>query len=205
MMLELDHVAVLGETLAEAVTHAESALGQPLSPGGAHPDFGTHNFLIGLEDEIYLEAIAVDPSAPAPGRARWFGLDGFSGPARLDKWICRVPDIDAALRQFPMAGEAVPVTRGSLSWKISVPRDGLLPFDGMFPALIEWISPVPPGVSLAGAGTRLERLTVAHPQADELRALIGPSLATPLVEFAVEPKPALRATFATPSGQRILQ
>ncbi|WP_226626934.1 VOC family protein [Alloyangia pacifica] len=204
-MLELDHVAVLGETLAEAVSHAESALGQPLSPGGVHPDFGTHNFLIGLEDELYLEAIAVDFSAPAPGRARWFGLDTFSGPPRLDKWICRVSDIDAALARFPMAGEAVAVTRGSLSWKISVPRDGMLPFDGLFPALIEWQSPVPPGVSLAGAGTRLEQLTVAHPRADELQALIGPALTSPQIDFAVEAKPALRATFATQSGRRVLQ
>ncbi|WP_370457177.1 VOC family protein [Salipiger sp. PrR003] len=205
MMLELDHLAVLGETLAEAVSHAESGLGQPLSPGGAHPDFGTHNFLIGLEDELYLEAIAVDPSAPAPGRARWFGLDHFSGPARLDKWICRVPDIDAALARFPMAGEAVAVTRGSLSWKISVPRDGMLPYDGLFPALIEWESPVPPGVSLDGAGVRLEQLTVAHPQADEMQALIGSVLMSPQVGFAVEAKPALRAAFATPSGRRVLQ
>ncbi|ANT62080.1 polyphosphate kinase [Salipiger sp. CCB-MM3] len=204
-MLELDHVAVLGETLAEAVSHAESALGLPLSPGGAHPDFGTHNFLLGLENDLYLEAIAVDPSAPDPGRPRWFGLDGFTGPARLDKWVCRVPDLDAALKVLPMAGEAVAVTRGALSWKISVPRDGLLPFDGMFPALIEWVSPVPPGVSLAGAGIRLDRLTVAHPQADALQALLAPHLNVPLAEFEVEAKPALRGSFVTVSGSRVLQ
>lgn len=40
-----------------------------------HPQFGTHNRCLGMEDGIYLEVIAVDPEAPPPSRPRWFGLD----------------------------------------------------------------------------------------------------------------------------------
>ena len=50
----LDHLAVAGETLAEAVAHAEEALGIALGSGGQHPRYGTHNRLIGLEGGLYL-------------------------------------------------------------------------------------------------------------------------------------------------------
>lgn len=203
-MLELDHIAVLGETLAEASLHAELALGQPLSPGGVHPRYGTHNQVIGLAPQLYVEAIAIDPSAEAPGEARWFGLDCFSGPARLDKWICRVPDLDAALDLFPMAGRPVELKRGPLRWRMAVPEDGLLPYDGVFPALIEWMSAVPPGKSLPSSGLQLDRVTVSHPEANRLRAQLAPHLHAPLVRFTVSETPGLSATVRRPDGTALL-
>ena len=145
-MLVLDHIAVLAETLEEAAGHVESALGLPLVPGGKHEHFGTHNRLLGLGGGLYIEAIAIDPASPPPPFPRWFGLDAFYGGARLDKWICRVDDLQAALEKLPVAGRPVRLARGALEWSMAVPEDGMLPFDGLFPALIEWHSPVPPGV-----------------------------------------------------------
>ena len=77
-MLELDHLAVSGETLEAGRAHVEDALGVTLQPGGQHRHFGTHNLLLGLEDGLYLEVITVDPSAPDPDYPRWFDLDRFA-------------------------------------------------------------------------------------------------------------------------------
>ncbi|EBA09904.1 VOC family protein [Sagittula stellata] len=181
--LTLDHIAVLGETLAEAIAHVEGALGLPMSSGGVHPRFGTHNQLVGLDPELYIEAIAIDPSASAPPDARWFGLDEFAGEARLDKWICAVSDIHAAIAALPMAGRAVELSRGKLSWTMAVPEDGRLPFDGLFPALIQWHSAVPPGRSLPASGAALTELTVTHPDAAALSDLLAPYLDAPQVRF----------------------
>ncbi len=182
-MLVLDHIAVLGETLAEAAAHVEDVLGQPMNPGGAHGRFGTHNQLLGMDPDLYIEAISIDPSAPPPPDARWFGLDAFKGPARLDKWICRVDDLDAALTALPMAGRRLELERGDLRWSMAVPEDGQLPFDGMFPALIQWHSAVPPGKALPAADMRLVQLTVSHPRAMDMAALLAPHLDAPLVSF----------------------
>lgn len=198
--LVLDHLAVLGESLAEATSHAERTLGQPLSPGGVHARYGTHNQLIALAPDLYLEAIAVDPSAPDPAEPRWFGLDGFTGPARLDKWICRVADLDEALTVFPMAGRPVSLERGALRWRMAVPADGMLPFDGVFPALIEWQSPVPPGKALTASGLTLEHLTVTHPEIEALQGLLLPHLDAPLVRFAKGPRAGLVAQIVRPDG-----
>ncbi|WP_425073097.1 VOC family protein [Sagittula sp. S175] len=202
--MTLDHIAVLGETLAEAVRHVEKALGQPMEPGGVHPRFGTHNQLIGLNPELYIEAIAIDPSAPDLPDARWFGLDTFQGPPRLDKWICAVDDMAAALEALPMAGRPVELSRGTLSWTMAVPEDGLLPYDGLFPALIQWHTPVPPGKSLAADDNTLTGLVVSHPLADALQALLAPHLDAPLVRFQAG-APGLTATIHQCHTEKTLQ
>lgn len=203
-MLELDHIAVLGETLDEAAAHVERALGVPMVPGGQHERFGTHNRLLGLSPELYIEAIACDPTLAPPADARWFGLDHFSGPPRLDKWVLRCDDIDAALRVLPMAGRPVRLQRGDLAWTMAVPEDGLLPFDGLFPALLQWRSPVPPGKTLAASGLALEGLTVSHPEADALRDLLAPHLDAARIAFQ-SGAPGLRADIRTPQGSVTLQ
>lgn len=203
-MLVLDHVAVLAETLEAGVHHVEAALGVEMGPGGRHAHFGTHNRLIGLDPDLYLEAIAVDPAAPPPGHPRWFGLDTFAGPPRLDKWILRCDDMDAVLAQLPMAGVPVRLERGALSWTMAVPEDGQLPFDGLFPAIIEWHVDTPPGLSLPRCGLRLEALRIAHPAARALQALLEPLMDAPLVSFEQADEPALSAGFAGPDGVRWL-
>lgn len=202
--MELDHLAVGGATLEAAAASIEAALGVTMQPGGRHARFGTHNRLLGLGDGLYLEAIAVDPQAPAPGRPRWFDLDRFAGPARPVNWVCRVADLDAALAVAPAgAGAPVEVTRGELRWTMAVPADGVLPFDNLFPALIRWHGDRHPAALLAPSGCALRRLVLSHPRAAALRAALA-GLSDPRV--AVEPgAPGLLAEFATPHGPRVLR
>jgi hypothetical protein len=200
-MLLLDHIAVAASTLEAGVAHVEQVLGTRMGPGGRHARFGTHNRLMGLEPGLYLEAIAVDPDAPQPADARWFGLDAFAGPPRLDKWILRCDDLAAALSALPMAGRPVALSRGDLAWTMAVPEDGMLPFDGLFPALLEWHVDRPPGAALPASGCRLERLVVRHPEAGALEALLAPMLDAPLVRFESAEAPGLAAELITPEGR----
>ena len=113
--MQLDHIAISGDTLEEATAYCEDALGVALLPGGKHDIFATHNRLLGLADGLYLEAIAIDPGAATPHRTRWFDLDRFEGSPRLTNWICASDDLDALLSNLPDgAGEAIALTRGDL-------------------------------------------------------------------------------------------
>ena len=201
--LELDHLAVSANTLEEAAQAVESALGVAMRPGGRHDVFATHNRLLGLADGLYLEAIAIDPDAPAPKRPRWFDLDRFSGPARLTNWICRVDDLSAALSGLEEgAGAPVALRRGDLRWSMAVPKDGRLPFDNLFTALIQWQGTLHPAAMLPPSGCALRRLVVAHPRAGALRkALAGLADARVVFETGA---PALMAEFDTPHGARVL-
>ena len=178
-------------SLPEGAAATEAALGTQLQSGGQHPDFGTYNRLLGLGPE-YLEVIAIDPSAPPIGRARWFHLDAFAGPPRLTNWIVRVPSMEAALEALgPEYGEPVSLRRGDLRWRMAVPATGLLPFDNCAPAMIEWETE-PPLAALTDRGYRLEALTVSHPRADVLAEKLSPHIDDPRLSF-VRGLPGLRA------------
>lgn len=203
-MLELDHLAVAARDLEEGRAAVEDALGVRLQSGGQHARFATHNLLLGLEDGIYLEVIAIDPEAPAPEGARWFDLDRFDGPPALQCWICRCDDLGAALTRYPSAGDPVALERGDLSWRMAVPRDGVLAFDNRFPALIEWAGDAHPATRLAASGCALARLVVSHPEAGRLADLLGPELSDARVVFE-RGAPGLRAEISTPGGLRVLE
>lgn len=187
-VMEFDHIAVAGEALAAATQHVEQALGLTLQQGGEHAVFHTHNTLLGLEDRLYLEAIAINPEAPVPDRPRWFDLDNFIGGPRLTNWICRCDDLDATLASLPAGfGEPVSLQRGDLRWRMAVPADGVLPFDNCAPALIEWEGDAHPAARLTPSGARMTSLTVCHPEADALAALLAPHLKDQRVRFDTGP------------------
>ncbi|MBN2631897.1 MAG: VOC family protein [Rhodobacteraceae bacterium] len=198
-MLRLDHLAVSCTTVAEGADWVQAVLGLPLVAGGKHPHMGTHNRLLRLGD-LYLEVIAIDPGAPAPAGPRWFDLDHFDGPPRLTNWVAACDDLDAVLAMAPAgAGRAVDLARGDLRWRMAVPEDGRLPFDGAFPGLIQWQG-IHPAQRLPDSGARLLRLDLAHPDADALRAALT-GLDDARVVVTAGPV-GLRAQIDTPAGAR---
>ncbi|WP_159591548.1 VOC family protein [Chelativorans xinjiangense] len=208
--LELDHLTVAALTLEEGVAYIQSTLGVEVPPGGAHPLMGTHNHLMRLGDKEFLEVIAPDPKA-VPRRARWFALDDLRMRTRLRSspqlisWVARVPDLARALRQVEgVAGEAVGVTRGALSWLISVPDDGSMPFGGAFPTLLEWPRGPHPSLRMVDRGCRLERLDITHPEGVRLAEVLAPVFTDDRVTISTGPTAQIRATITTPRGQREL-
>ena len=102
---------------------------------------GTHNALLRLGGDAYLEVIAIDPGAPAPDRPRWFGLDELARDdlPRLTTWVVRVDDLDATVAACSEAlGIVLTMSRGPYTWRITVPPDGRPPLDGLLPAVISW-------------------------------------------------------------------
>jgi len=203
-MLELDHLAIASETLEAGQDAVEQALGVALEPGGRHAHFATHNMLLGLENGLYLEVIAIDPASTKPDYPRWFDLDRFTGRPRPHAWVCRTDDLGQFTGAFPEAGAPVALTRGDLRWRMMVPSDGILPYDNCFPALMQWDCSDHPANRLTASGCRLRRLVVSHPEA----AALGRQLESHLPDAPVVFEPGqtgLKAEFDTPSGPRVLE
>lgn len=204
-MLTFDHIAVSAETLARGVDDVENALGQPLLPGGEHPDMGTHNRLLSFGPEAYFEVIAVNPAAAGPDQPRWFNLDNFTGETRVTNWICRCPDLEDAIAAAP-EGVGVPwkLQRGDLRWSMAIPEDGKLPFDGLFPALIQWHGAAHPAPRLRDTGVRLKELRLHSPEATALTAALAPLISDPRVSVTAAETARIEAVLSTPKGDVIL-
>lgn len=63
-MHTLDHLIWEESTLEAGETRFAEATGVKPAFGGKHPHSGTHNSLLSLGDEVYLEVIALDPDHP---------------------------------------------------------------------------------------------------------------------------------------------
>lgn len=205
-MLQFDHLAITAETLDAGVAAVEDALGVELAPGGQHPHMATHNRLLGLGD-LYLEVISADPGANRPAWPRWFDMDNFSGRPRITNWICRSDDLDAdvAASGPDFTGIPTPLSRGDLRWRFAIPPSGKLPFDDAFPALMQWDGTLHPATMLADRGVRLVRLEIAHPRADALRAALAGRIDDPRVVILPGTAKAMRGTFSTPHGERVIE
>ncbi|VVD89066.1 glyoxalase [Pandoraea pneumonica] len=222
--LKLDHLVVAADTLDAGEAHVIEQLGlTDVLPqrGGKHARMGTHNSLLGLWGGAYLEIIAIDPDAPAPGRARWFGLDDEAVRTRVARgpylahWVARVERPRSLPRwqsQYPQRlAPVIAMQRGALTWQIGVPDDGSLPSwqgagQGLVPTLIQWDTPQHPADALPETGCAVTSLRGFHPQAaaiaDQLQWL-GASALVNVEATLVEP--TLVAEFETPNGPRTLR
>lgn len=216
----LDHLVVAAASLSQGVAWCEATLGITPGPGGRHALMGTHNRLCRIDGpvhgptfaNVYLEIIAIDPEAPAPGRPRWFGLDEPALQAR----IARTPELVHLVARSAMldmhrwglitvgqqpgnpvkAGRDTP--QGRLEWQILLRDDGTLLCGGALPTLIQWAGPHPTQ-AMPPSGVTLQSLQLSGvpPRAREVLRLRG-------VQHA-DTGPALRAALHTPKGEVALE
>jgi len=216
----VDHLVYGALELASAVTRLEALLGVAAAAGGRHEGRGTHNALLALGDDVYLEVIAPDPAQPAPAGPRPFGLDDLTQPRlvtfavhpasgspdpqresavqRLERWRRRAQERGYDPGPVLTGGRRRP-DGTELSWHLCQHRR--LPFGGAVPFLIDWGRTQSPART-APAGCRLLELEVGHPQPAAARAALR------ALEVAVpvrsSPAPLLQATLATPRGRVLL-
>jgi hypothetical protein len=203
-----DHLVVTAPTLAEGIAYIEQTLGVSPQAGGEHVRLGTHNALLKLGRGFYLEVIAVNPAAPAPApqRARWFGLDyvAAGNKPRLATWVVRTDDIEAATAASAISpGVVEEMSRGALQWRITIPADGKLVLDGVMPSLIQWNSSSHPTDNMADLGCSLVKLEGCHPQAEAIAACLAQMGLQSHVDMhlpAPGQKPHMLALIQTPTG-----
>ena len=212
---EVDHLVIAADSLAQGAAWCEATLGVASLPGGVHALMGTHNRLLNLSSagapQCYLEIIAIDPDAPAPARARWFGLDQPALQARLREqgpelvaYVARSAMVDmhrwglinGRFQPGPTLRASRQTAQGVLEWQIVVPDDGLPLAGGAVPTLIQWSGPHPTA-AMPDSGVSLKQLTVRGlpDQAAQVLRL------RPAVRREALPGAALSVTLNTPRGE----
>ena len=202
----IDHLVYAAPDLSAAVADIEERFGVRAQAGGKHIGLGTHNALLALGAQTYLEIIAPDPGQPEPPVPRPFGA-GSVRRAGLVSWALACDDIDAAAAGArghgydpgPVAdGQRTGPTGTVLRWRLTL---NAMP-GGLIPFLISWGDTEHPARS-APHGLTLEAFHVEHPD--------PASLAPPLTALGadVEIRPAaaaaLVARLSGPNGSKVLR
>ena len=206
----IDHLVYAVPNLAAAMDEIELTWGVRPAFGGQHAT-GTHNALLALGADVYLEIIALDPAQDDYGSA-YFGLNVPPDKPVLRTWAARTTDVQATVDRAVAAGFAPGTIRDGgrsrpdgvqLSWRNTLWAGPWPPAgDGLVPFLIEWGAATPHPAGDAPGGCRLVRLGAEHPQPDTVRAI----LSAVDVELAVDagPIPRLYAEIETPNGVIVL-
>ena len=209
MRCVIDHLVVAATTLHQGVEYIEERLGVTVPEGGAHPLMGTHNRLMQLGGDAFLEIIAIDPDAAPPGRPRWYALDDPAMQARIARrpalitWVARTDDIASTAAAAEISpGPVIEGRRGDLVWQITVSDDGSMPEGGLFPTLIQWpdaLNKHGPAPNMGDMGCTLNKLTVRLPEPARMHAALESICAAGLAEIS-EGAPHLEAAIDCPKG-----
>jgi hypothetical protein len=206
-MAEIDHIVIGARTLDEGAAYVEAHLGVKPGKGGVHEGVGTHNLLLGLGRDCYLEVIAPDPAQAEPAHPRPFDLDDpavrtmLEAEPRLIAWVARTPVLDAVVTRLGThhAGEIRAMKRGRLSWRMAMPPQNQ-DMSNLIPSLIQWDDGKGAAPKLADSGLRLKALEAEHPEVDALRkALAGRGL-DEAVKLRRSPHARLLARFQRADG-----
>ena len=214
MQTRIDHLVIGAGTLAQGVAYLRKWLGVDMPFGGVHAKMGTHNHLMQLGNDVFLEIIAIDPDSEPPARPRWFSLDDafirqqIEAQPTLLTWVVNTPDIDKLMQQAAFSlGTAELVSRGNLRWYFGLPGDGRLLAGGMLPYAIEWQTDTHPSAGMADLGCRFHRLEIYHPYPRWLEAMltsIGASDLVTIKTLAKNSAPYMIAHINTPDGGKKL-
>jgi hypothetical protein len=214
MQPQIDHLVIAARNLEEGSEYLFGTLGIRPQEGGEHAGQGTHNRVLRLGEDCYLEVIAINPRAPKPSHLRWFELDSEAMQERLRRkpllltWAVRTDRIEElADRSIVPLGSVTPMSRDNLRWRLTLTEDGRLPSGGILPFLIQWDETVHPASRMMDAGCSLVSLRGFHPQTDEILAALRSLGVDQLISLEPIPSheaPRLVAIIKTPSGVKTL-
>ena len=211
-MTELDHITIVAPELATGVAWVREVLGVEPLTGGKHPLMGTHNCLLRIGEDVFMEVIAVDPDAPKPPIKRWFGLDdqvalrrNWQSGRRLGAYVARCHDVAATIgSQGDTFGQSAQLTRGDLVWTFAVRPDGALPLGGALPHVMDWGPRGALAYVLKDFGLRLRELVVETRDPDAVHARLDAIGMTRKPQIRRADAVRLSAAIETPQGVRML-
>ena len=210
----IDHIVIGAANLEKATKKVEGLLKTTFSTSGNHASMATHNRLLKLQNSIYMEVIAIDPSASflksCTREKRWFSLDSSKTKRRLSLapqplcWVVAVNNIEKTASNCGYEpGRITEMSRGDFRWKLTVPDSGELSEGGVLPVLIEWPKGKNPADVMPESNLALKQITLFHPSPAFIKHILSAmDIAGPItIKFG---EPAIQFTLKTPNGNNVV-
>ena len=210
MKSRIDHIVIGAANLISGTNILEAKLNTKFSPGGEHKIMGTHNKLLKLQSDIYLEVIANNPIVDKPSRQRWFSLDEARTKEKIKFsprplcWVLAVDNIENTIKKCGYnPGEILQISRGELTWKITVPSNGRLVDNGVLPTLIEWSNGQHPSKKLTDSIVSINKLSLFHPDPYKIKKIISNLIESDLIRI-LKGLPKIELILTTQNGKVVI-
>ncbi|MGE0633662.1 MAG: VOC family protein, partial [Pseudobdellovibrionaceae bacterium] len=150
------------------------------TPGGQHLELGTHNSLVSLGDDSYLELIAADPKNTKIKKEEIMLGIGTIREGKTLSWAVKVSNLEKLHETLAQAKYSVsPIRNGSringdkeLKWRYFFLTDPAFTVSPMIaPFFIEWNSTSEHPSKSAVSGCRLLSLKAKHPNPDQFEPI----------------------------------
>jgi len=214
MKTKIDHIVIGAANLEQGAEYVKDLFGVEMPKGGEHPLMATHNLLMRLGGDVFIEVISMNPDAPVPARPRWYGLDDpqiFQSLKRSPKlltWVVNSNNISALLHHSKFEfGTATPVTRGNLNWNFAIPDDGRLLAGGVLPYVMQWHVSPHPAAQMPDCQCRLKSIEITHPYSEWVSDILDAiSIGDQVKIFPADKDqgPELKVEIATPDSTIVL-
>ena len=210
MNSRIDHIVIAATNLISGTKNLETKLSTKFSPGGEHKTMGTHNKLLKLQSNIYLEIISNNPNVSKPSRQRWFSLDESSIKEKIKKsprllcWVLEVDNIEDTVKKCGYnPGKILQLSRDELTWKVTVPSNGKLVEHGVLPVLIEWPSNQHPSKKLNNSKVSINNISLFHPEPYKIKSIISNLIESDLI-YVSEGLPKMKLIFTTQNEKVVI-
>ena len=206
-MNKIDHLVYAVPDLEKAVNQFERISGVRPVYGGKHQHQGTHNALINLGNNSYLEFLAIDPENKNIPPPRWMGIDLIREP-KITRWAVKSKAINEELNILKKIKPSLAITKTGkrqrqdgaiLQWELSIPQ--ATPEVEIYPFFIDWKSSEHPTVALP-QHCELISFHATHPAPAEIITFLKNINAEITIEKGNEI--TLIAKINTPNGQIVL-
>jgi hypothetical protein len=173
--VRIDHLVLGISDLDRGAAEIASLCGVRAAYGGEHPSMGTHNALMTIGPQTYLEVLAPQPGATQLPELRVLNMLDALTPLT---WAVATSDAEATRQRLRKAGfESSPPNPGSrttpdgktLSWHAFIAN---LPEKTMAPFFIQWDAATPHPATTSPAGCSLASIEVRTPDAENLQRIV---------------------------------
>lgn len=203
----IDHLVYVVPDLQKGMTELEHRLGCPVIYGGQHLNQGTHNALVNLGNNCYLELLAIDQTNSKISAPRWMGVDIVQEP-QLTRWALKSKQLEQDVQILQKANAAMQnIVQGSrqrtdgsiLNWEILMPLPQ--PAVELLPFMVDWQDSIHPTESL-DTHCQLVELKATHPNPLTLQTILQQLQAPLTVTLGTTIR--LQAIIDCPRGRIIL-
>jgi len=202
-MRRIDHIAYAVPDLGKASLLLAELLGCEVIIGGRHLNNGTHNALVNLGNDIYLELLAIDLDNKDIKAPKWMGVDLISKP-RVTRWAIKSQemhsDLSALNKYNSELGQSFEGSRkkqdGSLlKWQMALPAPA--PEIEIAPFAVNWKDSIHPTASLPNECELLD-IELTHPSPELFNTLFDDMNLDQKVSLG--PKTQIKLKISSPNG-----